>query len=247
MTSLVGLVSAKGAPGVTTAALALSAATGGVFVELDPSGGSVECWTGSAGEPALVALASGLRRHLPADDFVGATHQIIPGVRGFLAPTSGPFAESTIAAVGDGLLSCFSHIEATMFVDGGRWATSQPTARRLAGCTFVAVVCTPTVEGVEAARWIVDPLRAVAPTVGILAVGLHPYSAAEIGSAIEAPVLGALSWDPRGLAVLLDRGPSRAWMRCALARSARAIATEMERLVPLSRMATDASEVVPNA
>lgn len=244
---LVGLVSAKGSPGVTTAALSLSAATGGVLVELDPSGGSVECWTGSAGEPALVAVASGLRRHVPPDDLVGHAHQIIPGVRGLLAPTSGPFAESTVAAVGDRMRSGFSHIEATMFVDGGRWAKSQPTARRLAGCAFVAVVCTPTVEGVEAARWIVDPLRAIAPAVGILAIGLQPYSVAEIGSAIDAPVLGALSWDPRGLAVLLARGPSRAWMRCALARSARAIATEIERFVQPSLMATDASEAVPGA
>ena len=41
---LLGLVSAKGAPGVTSAAVALTAVSGGVMVELDPSGGSVDCW-----------------------------------------------------------------------------------------------------------------------------------------------------------------------------------------------------------
>jgi hypothetical protein len=59
---LIGLVSAKGSPGVSIAALALTAAAGdaGLLMELDPSGGSLECWTGIPGEPGLVRVASGV-------------------------------------------------------------------------------------------------------------------------------------------------------------------------------------------
>lgn len=38
-----GLVSAKGSPGVTTLALGVAAIMDGIAVELDPSGGDVEC------------------------------------------------------------------------------------------------------------------------------------------------------------------------------------------------------------
>lgn len=84
---IVGLVSAKGSPGVTTAALALAAvADDGLLVELDPSGGSVEAWTGVGGEPGLVRVASGLRRSAGADSVVEHVVDVPPGVRAILAP-----------------------------------------------------------------------------------------------------------------------------------------------------------------
>ena len=46
-----GLVSAKGSPGVTTLALGAAAIMDAIAVELDPSGGDVECWLGPVGEP----------------------------------------------------------------------------------------------------------------------------------------------------------------------------------------------------
>ena len=63
---LVSLLSAKGSPGCTSAALAVAAlgrTTTTVAVEADPSGGDIKCWIASqqAGEPGLVSLVAALR------------------------------------------------------------------------------------------------------------------------------------------------------------------------------------------
>lgn len=223
---LLGLVSAKGSPGVTTAALALTAAAGdtGLMVEFDPSGGSVECWTGATAEPGLIRVANGLRRAVEPEMLL--THAVTapPGVRSVLAPTAGGLAESTIAMTGDRLAPVLAELEATVVVDGGRWSRSQSTARRIAGCDVIGVVCAPTVDGIEAARWLIDPLRSTAAGhVVLVLVGDRPYSPAEVAAVVGVPVIGVLAWDSRGVNGLLTTGAGRGWSRSALARSARSM------------------------
>lgn len=232
---LIGLVSAKGSPGVTTAALALAAiADEGLVVELDPSGGSVESWTGAGGEPGLVRVASGLRRSPTPDAIVEHVTVIPAGVRSVLAPTAGPYAESTVAMTRDRLASALRELEAvTAVLDGGRWSRSQTTAQRVAACDIVAVVCAPTIDSVEAARWLIEPLQAeVAGHVVALAVGERPYPPAEVAAAMGVPSVGALAWDPRGVSALLARGADRAWKRSPLARSARSVLTSLREFAP---------------
>ncbi len=232
---LVGLVSAKGSPGVTTAALALAAvAQDGLLVEFDPSGGSVEPWTGAGGEPGLVRVASGLRRS-PGPDVVLEHAVDVPiGVRSVLAPTAGPYAESTVTMARERLPLALRELGGvTAFLDSGRWSRSQQTASRIAACDVVAVVCPPTVDGVEAARWLAEPLQAeTRGHVVSLAVGDRPYPADEVAQAIGIPSAGALTWDQRGVSSLLTRGAGRAWDRSPLARSAR---TVLNRLTDFSR------------
>ena len=76
---LLGLVSAKASPGVTTAALALTAvAEDGLLVELDPSGGSIECWTSGGAH----AFREGLSIAIDAARDVAWCE----GLQGFLQP-----------------------------------------------------------------------------------------------------------------------------------------------------------------
>lgn len=231
---LVGLVSAKGAPGVTTAALALAAvAPDGLLIEFDPSGGSVESWTGAGGEPGLVRVASGLRRS-PGPEVVLEHAVDVPiGVRSVLAPTAGPYAESTVTMARERLpLAVRALSDVTVFIDAGRWCRSQQTASRTNACDVVAVVCPPTVEGVEAARWLTEPLQMeTRGHVVSLAVGDRPYPADEVAEAIGIPSVGALTWDQRGVSSLLTRGADRSWDRSPVARSAR---TVLNRLADLS-------------
>lgn len=232
---LLGLVSAKGSPGVTTAALALAAASpDGLLIELDPSGGSIECWTGVTGEPGLPRVASGLRRSAGPDAVVEHVRHVPAGVRSILAPTAGPYAESTVAMTRDRLAPGLRDLDGvTAVLDGGRWSRSQPTAHRVSACDLVAVVCTPTIHGVEAARWLVEPLQAeVAGQVVALVVGERPYPADEVGAALGVPVAGSLAWDPRGVSTLLTRGTGRGWERSSLGRSARTVLATLEDLVP---------------
>jgi hypothetical protein len=236
---LVGRVSAKGSPGVTAAALTFTATAGdsGLLVELDPSGESVECWTGATGEPGLIRVASGLRRSVDPEMLLAHAVEAPAGVRSGLAPTAGGLAESTIAATGDRLVPALAGLDRTVVVDGGRWSRSQVTARRLVGCEVVGVVCTPTVEGIEAARWLVEPLNSiVTDKVVVVLVGDRPYPPGEVAAAVGVPVVGALAWDPRGLSALLTTGAGRGWARSALARSTRSAFDRLTRMTKGSVM-----------
>lgn len=235
---LVGLVSAKGSPGVTTAALALAAVgPDGLLVELDPSGGSVESWTGAGGEPGLVRVASGLRRSPEPEVVLEHVVEAPAGVRTLLAPTAGPYAESTVAMARDRLPIVLRALDGvTAVVDAGRWSRSHSSASRITSCDVVAVVCAPTIDGVEAARWLIEPLQAEASgrSVVSLVVGDRPYPAAEVAAAMGVKSVGSLPWDQRGLASLLTRGAGRAWERSPLARSARSVLANLTALAPTS-------------
>lgn len=232
---LVGLVSAKGSPGVTTSALALAAAADdGLLVELDPSGGSIEVWTGAGGEPGLVRVASGLRRSAGPDAVIEHVVDVPAGVRAVLAPTAGPYAESTVAMTRDRLTPALRDLAGTTTIlDLGRWSRSQATAHRVSGCDVVGVVCTPTIDGVEAARWLVEPMQAQSSgQVVVVVIGDRPYQAAEVAAAMGVPAAGALAWDPRGVGSLITRGAGRAWARSPLARSARTVLSTLTAIVP---------------
>jgi MinD-like ATPase involved in chromosome partitioning or flagellar assembly len=231
---LIGLVSAKGSPGVTTAALTLAAVLGidGLLIELDPSGGSIECWTGTTDEPGLVRTASALRRSISSESLVYGIGQAPAGVSSILAPTSGALAESAVAAIGERLSMAMADLNRTVILDAGRWARSQTTSRRLSGCDAVLVVCHPTIAGIEAARSIVDPLTAaVGCPVALLLNGERPYKDREVSEATGLPIVGTLPWDSRAVNDLIVTGPGRGWLRTGLARSARsALATVTDEI-----------------
>ena len=219
---IVGIVSAKGSPGVTTTCLALTAAAShdALLVEFDPSGGSIECWTGVTGEPGLIPAASALRRSTGIDTVLNDAVEVVSGVRAVLAPSSGQLAEAAVGAATDRLLPALAAFDMTVVVDGGRWAASQKTSSRLAGCDVVIVLCAPSVAGVEAARWLVDPLRSVSrAAVALAPVGDRPYGPSEIAALVDVPLVGPLAWDSRGVNLLVGRGAIGAWRRTALARS----------------------------
>jgi Flp pilus assembly CpaE family ATPase len=221
------LVSAKGSPGVTTAAAALAAvattAGGALLVELDPSGGSVQVLTGEPAVAGLVDAAGNLRRQPSAAAIEGTTTPLPAGMRTLLAPSSGQIAESVIASAGDRWLPALGPCAPDVLVDGGRWEPSQRTARRVAGADLVVVVCRPTVPGVESTRHVLERLREQARRpVAAVVVGDRPYPPEQIAAHLDVPLAGTISWDPRGATSLWVDGPSRRWLRTVLARSAAA-------------------------
>jgi hypothetical protein len=86
--------------------------------------------------------------------------EIVRDIAAVLAPTSGLLAEATIATIGERLAIAVAASSRVVVLDGGRWARSQTTARRISGCTQLLLVCQPSVAGIESARAIVDSLRA---------------------------------------------------------------------------------------
>lgn len=228
-----GIVSAKGSPGATTLGLAVAATTRGVMVEADPAGGDVECWAGPRGESGLIRLASTLRHATePTDTLQEHATEVWPGVRAVLAPNGREQAESTLVALGERLAWALEGVDRWVVVDGGRWARSQPTARRLVGCDVLALTLTPTLAAVAHTRSIVGSLRDTfgVPLVSVI-VGERGYPPAEIGGQLGTPVGGVVPWDPRGVQALVTVGASRWWRRSPLARSMRSFVEGLELTV----------------
>lgn len=238
---LISLISAKGAPGVTTAAAALAAAgaeqraadgaaQGLDLVELDPSGGDIEPLTGQTGESGLLRAASDLK----PEELHTLAVEAPRGIRSLLAPTSGVEAMGTVLAALDRWAAALSSLGGVVVADAGRWDRSHPAAIRLDGSDLVGVVCRPDAASVEHVRHILDDVRQMvwpAPTV-VITAGDRPYGLDEIARTLGAMAGGTLAWDPHGVGALWADGTGQrrvsGWSSSLLARSAR---TVLARLV----------------
>jgi hypothetical protein len=238
---VVALVSAKGSPGVTTAAVALTAAAqgpeasrvGAVLVELDPSGGDLEVLTGAhSGEPSLLAATADVRRRVGGEVLAGHAVEVAAGVRALVAPTPATVAGRAVESVGGRLATELAEATGWVLVDAGRWDPAQPTVDRLQDAEVVGVVCRSTAPSIAHAREVVPALRSRCPRVAVMLVGDTPYRRAEVAAAFDVPVLGPLAWDMRGVSALWARGATPRWLtRTALGRSARAVLGELDELV----------------
>lgn len=258
---LIALTSAKGAPGVTTAALALTLSwprpRRAVLAELDPAGGEVLAGYGGGQLPApgLGELIFAARRgggigqqlwsHLVTLD---------AGKRALLLP--GLVDPAAARGVGwDRLAAALVELDGEdvdVLADCGRLRAEWFPVPALQRATAVLVVCSSTLRGVRAAKQAVTELRGVlgatgaSDGVGLLVAGPgSPYSEKEIAAAVGAPVIATLPRDPKAAAVLSDGVPAtRAWLQSRLMRAARVAAGDVaafagarrDRLTP----ATDA-------
>jgi Flp pilus assembly CpaE family ATPase len=231
------LVSAKGSPGVTTAAAALAAVatTEGraLLAELDPSGGSVQVLAGSTAGVGLMEAAGQLRRDADPGAIDGNTTLLPSGVPTLLAPSAGSVAESVIDSVGGRWVPTLRSAALDVFVDAGRWEPSQRTALRVVGADLLVVVCRPTVAGVEHTRHLLDRLREIARRpVAAVVVGDRPYPPEQVAGFLDVPLAGHIAWDARGATSLWAHGVTRVWLRTQLARSAQATLAGLAAQVP---------------
>lgn len=233
---LVALISAKGAPGVTTTALCLVAVAGagGLVVEADPAGGDLECWTGPHGEAGLVGLAARMRPDLTDTEMRGYAVEVTEGISAVTAPTTGAAMAAVLARAAGRLGPALGGVEADVFVDSGRWVPSSPAAGVLGAADVVLVVCRPTLDSIEHARGLVAPGGPVdgapAGAAAVVVGGVRPYGPGDIEVALGVPVAGVLPWDPRGVVALVEHGVGRAWQRSALAAASGELAEALGRL-----------------
>jgi MinD-like ATPase involved in chromosome partitioning or flagellar assembly len=222
---LVCLLSAKGSPGVTTTTLCLAASAGpkGLAVELDPSGGDLECWTKPHGEPGLIGLAARQRLTLGRDDLSTEAVEVVDGVPAITAPTTEPAASAVLARIGDRLDGSLRAAGLDVFVDLGRWFSTRSSGV-VGAADMVLVVCRPTLASIEHTRGLLTaggPLDSAGASIGLVVVGgTQPYGPDAIKAALGCRVAGVLPWDPTGLIALVDRGVGRAWHRSVLSVAA---------------------------
>jgi hypothetical protein len=216
MGDIYALVSGGGAPGVTTAALALALTWPSpvILAECDPSGGDI--LAGLLG--GQVPARQGLTEHaIEAGRGLQAAHTILARQ---LIPLDGDRRTMLLPGMTDprqaaGLGSAWSAIAATLasqpadvVADCGRLdaGDSQPLAVLLAA-RLVVVVVRPTLRQLWIARPRIDILgRLLGGTdrVVVLLTGPGPHSASEIESALGVTVSARLPADARTAAALSD-------------------------------------------
>jgi MinD-like ATPase involved in chromosome partitioning or flagellar assembly len=234
--------SGKGSPGVTTTVLALATVWPEVHpdrtvlvIDADPVGsgitmgflqGRVDVGGG------LVPLAA--RR--PTDPVNAVWDELVamgtdgrvlllPGIPDSSLRDAVEHAWSTVAAAINDLRAVEPDVD--VLIDLGRLPRAP---QRLLDVTDRAVVVTQArLPVVPATRHAVRTIRDVVPSVDCAVVGTAKgYSPAEIGAAVDAPVLAVLPTDPHSAAVLSDGNPA-GWRfkRSPLMRSARAMASTL--------------------
>jgi hypothetical protein len=205
MTGLLALTSAKHAPGVTAAAIALALAAGpepvSLIVEADPAGGDLAARCEARIEPWAL-----------------------------LAPPSPHLTTSALGALGDRLVDGLASWPGTVVADCGRWEAHGPAAPLLRAADAVLIVLRPTVEGVEHVRARLEEITAAATgALGALVVGDRPYPAADVAAALGIPVAGTLPLDARAVRGLERSSIGADSRRSTLVRAARSALDAMSR------------------
>lgn len=203
--SVVGLFSAKGAPGVTTLATALAAhgqSAGAVLIEADAAGGDLALRLGIGQSPGLAQLAARARR-LPEsgrDVLDGLARRIEPG--GFdLVPASiepeAAAAALTALAASPGALAEAGRGR-VLFVDLGRLDPRSPAFGLVVACDVLGLVVRGDVASLGHAReatWLPElPGR-----TGFVLIDTGPYRASEAADVLTLPCLGTVPFIRKGL------------------------------------------------
>ena len=238
MNELLAVTSAKHAPGVTTAAIALAIAAGPVpaslVVEADPGGGDLAARCELPVEPGLGSLAAS-GRHGTSVDLVDHVQALPAGPFGVLAPPSPSLTRSALGALGGRLADALGAWPGTVVVDCGRWDPLGPAVPLAAVADALIVVLRPTVEGVEHVRARLDDFRSAgARTIAALLVGDRPYPPAEVSAALGIPVTGALPFDSRGAKALERQMIGADTRRSTIVRAARSALDALATARPAS-------------
>ncbi|MHB8448963.1 MAG: hypothetical protein ACYDAQ_00595 [Mycobacteriales bacterium] len=247
--TVLALTSAKGAPGVSVTALALTLVWPRpvLLVECDPAGGDLLAGYLAGVDPpgdALLGLALAARRGtLRGTEVLERSLSLdATGTRRALAAPADGGQMRPVADAADRLadLICALGAEGSgpdVILDLGRYRESTVRAWSRRADLLLLVLC-PTLRGASAARSRVAALQSVATGsagMGLLLLGDGPYGAREIGEALAVPVVGSVAHDVATAAVLCgERSAGRDFGRSPLMRTARSLSHTL-----LARMATN--------
>jgi len=222
--TLIGLLSAKHSPGVSTLAAVFAAFTveqePALLVEADPAGGDLAARAGLGLEPGLATFAGAARNAATAAPIEDHVQPLASGAQALVAPTDPGHASSALRAVGGRLPLALAAFDGSAIVDLGQWRVDHRTAEFVLTAGTAVLVLRPTLESVEHARVRLAQVPG-AHCVAVAVVGDRPYRAGEIGRALGTKVW-TIEHDRRSAELLaagigLDR-----WLRRSpLARSAR--------------------------
>lgn len=251
--AVVVLTSARGAPGVTTSALAVAMLWPRpiVLVEADVAGSSsilAGYLRGSvAPDRGLVSLAVAHRRGVLAERFYEQTVpliedrvRLVPGLVSAQQATSMDRLWSPLSAV----LTDLERLGTDVIVDTGRLGMMHAPLPLIRSADAVLLVTRTTLPAISAARARVHALREDLvengrgdDSVALLLVGEgQPYRAREIRSALGTPVLASMSWDQAAAESLSLGTPyARKFAAATLFRSTRVVVGAIQELIERRR------------
>lgn len=249
--TLIVMASAKGSPGVTTTALALATVWPRqvLLAECDPAGGDIVAGFLRAAVPpsgGLLEVALAARRGLTPEDVVRRCQRLSEDGRMLLLPgLTDPAHASSLIPSWPRIVSAFRELGQgappyDVLVDAGRLGAPWPTDL-VAAAEVIALVLRPTLPQVHSAKHHLAQMRNLrddpAAEPGLILVGDAPYGRDEVANALEAPVLGSVSHDPRAAEYLSGASlGGRGFDRSPLVRSARQLATALVARQSLAAM-----------
>lgn len=249
--AVVALTSAKGAPGVSTTALAMTLLwpRAALLAECDPAGGSSVLAGYLRGtvdhSRGLLALALAHRRDELAQTLWSQTVPLPGGIAGERGPADrwllpalsdaaqAPGTASLWGPLGS-LLASLERAGTDVLVDAGRLGAAHAPTPMLQQADLVLLVMGTSLPAVAAAKARLAVLRdalsltenVTGPSSGLalLLVGEgRPYTSKEIAGALGLPVAASLAWDPASAQVLAaGTAPGRRFETSPLVRSVRA-------------------------
>jgi hypothetical protein len=232
--ALIVLCSAKGSPGVTTTALALSLVWPRpvLLVEADPAGGDVLAGylRGQvACDRGLLQLAIATRHGRLAEEFngqlinlnrrsAGAPRLLLPGL---INPTQ----SATVTPAWPEITSYLSGLAAAggdVIVDAGRLAGAAAPWPLIAAADHLVVVLRTTLRSIAATAPIGERLAELdgAQPPELVTIDGGDYRPAEVSKRLAIPVIATLPWQSRDAAELSD-GHGSPSERSTLLRAAR--------------------------
>jgi MinD-like ATPase involved in chromosome partitioning or flagellar assembly len=239
--------SAKGSPGVSTAAAAMAAAwpTSVVLADVDPAGGDV-MWRNRAvgGGPldpdrGLLSLGAAVRRGAAQADL---TEHLQPTAMGVdvLVGLASPDQLSGLGAAWGQLPAVFAHHRTDVIVDCGRVVPGSAALPVITGADIVVLVTRPDIAGTAHLR---ERLRSLGSTLGVGGPGGKPVgvvvrtdyrdtrSAADLQQLLDherlgVTVLGIVADDPKAARILAGERVGQL-RRTLLGRSATQLAQRL--------------------
>jgi hypothetical protein len=218
--TLYALVSAGGAPGVTTTSLALALGWPSqvIVAECDPSGGDVLAGLFGGHLPANTGLLSlAIEAGRSCDAAVRALWDQLIDLdeersRFLLAGISDPRQAIALAPSWPALAAALAAVPADVIADCGRLDAAPAVAPVLAAASLVALVLRPSLRQVSKAKRRVDLLTELfggRERLVLLIVGDGTHAAREVSRALGVPVAAVLPEDRKTASVLSDGSGGR--------------------------------------
>jgi MinD-like ATPase involved in chromosome partitioning or flagellar assembly len=238
--SVIALTSLKGAPGVTTATIALAGIWGArvAIAECDPFGGTIAARFGLSPTPGLLSLGSHARHHMRAEQLWAHLQRLPPGGVPVLVGVQMPEQARALGRVWTLLPPALASLGVDVLADCGRLLLDGPAAPVVQAADLLLILARPTVDDIAQLELRLAGLEGAGRPAGVVLVGETPYDRRTAAGRLAAdglrtPVLGVLADDPDAAGVLCGRpgrrhGATRSQLaRSYLVRSARELAARL--------------------